>query len=186
MRPKRSDTRCRQAASGSSTTMSPISTHACQSAPRSWCSINSGAEDRHPTKCLALSGHATSTDKCPLSGVLRLLGSSSVNYANKIGHFLTCLLPRKWRWEAHGKQDRQAASGCRIFLGAILARRVFELSLVSGCCVAHAIASRRYESSPCRVHRRQDVRPKSRLLPAPLRGWRAHECRLQARLRAID
>ena len=41
-------------------------------------------------------------------GGAALLGSSSVNYANKIGHFLTCLLPRKWRWEAHGKQDRQA------------------------------------------------------------------------------
>ena len=35
----------RQVASGWSTTMSPIFTRACSSAPRSWCSINSAAED---------------------------------------------------------------------------------------------------------------------------------------------
>ena len=39
-----------------------------------------------------------------LLGVLRTLGSSSANYAHKIGHFLDYLLPRKRRWEAHGKQ----------------------------------------------------------------------------------
>ena len=36
--------------------------------------------------------------------MLGILGSRSVNYVNKIGHFLDCLLPRKWRWELHGKQ----------------------------------------------------------------------------------
>src|SRR5262249_4257244 len=41
---------------------------------------------------------------CPLLGVLRTLGAGLVNYASKIGHFSNCLLPRKWRWEAHGKQ----------------------------------------------------------------------------------
>jgi hypothetical protein len=30
-------------------------------------------------------------------------GASSASHANKIRHFLDCLLPRKWRWEAHGK-----------------------------------------------------------------------------------
>ena len=45
-----------------------------------------------------------STQSKSLLGVLRTLGSSSANYAHKIGHFLDYLLPRKRRWEAHGKQ----------------------------------------------------------------------------------
>jgi len=51
-----------------------------------------------------------------LSGVLRVLGSSSVNYANKIGHLLDCLLPRKWRWEAHGKQPGDPVLSCGLFI----------------------------------------------------------------------
>jgi L,D-transpeptidase-like protein len=45
MRLRRSDRRCRQVVFGWSTTMSPIFTRACRSAPRSWCSINSATED---------------------------------------------------------------------------------------------------------------------------------------------
>jgi hypothetical protein len=30
---------------------------------------------------------------------------SSVGCANKIRYFLNCLLPRKWRWEAHGEHN---------------------------------------------------------------------------------
>jgi hypothetical protein len=39
--------------------------------------------------------------------VLRIPGAYPANNANKIGHFLTWLLPRKRHWEAHGKQDAQ-------------------------------------------------------------------------------
>src|SRR5262249_15921865 len=55
---------------------------------------------------LAHSGHLYLHRKCALSGVLRTLGASLVNYANKIGHFLNCLLARKWRAGKHMGSNR--------------------------------------------------------------------------------
>ena len=71
--------------------------------------------------------------ECPLSGVLRALGSSSVSYANKIGYFLDYLLPRKRRWEAHGKQpdDWRLARHCRRLRG-VFWHTSFILGFVGG------------------------------------------------------